>query len=53
VDPAPLVARARRDHRLSATERDEEQQQTSFDERARVIDDYVGDDFAPDESGRG
>jgi hypothetical protein len=41
------------DHPLSATERDEDQPQTSFDERARVIDDYVGDDFDPDESARG
>jgi hypothetical protein len=36
------------DHPLSAQERDEDRPATSFDARARVEEELVGDDFDPD-----
>jgi hypothetical protein len=38
------------DHPISEEERDEEPPATAYDARARVVDDYVGDDFDPDDS---
>jgi len=39
------------DHPLTEQERDEDRPSTAYDERARVIDEFVGDDFDPDDRG--
>ena len=38
------------DHPLTEEERDLEPPATAYDARARVVDDYIGDDFDPDDS---
>jgi hypothetical protein len=37
------------DHPLTEHDRDEERPRSGYDERARVAEDFVGDDFDPDE----
>jgi len=40
------------DHPLDARERDEDRTATAYDERSRVTEEFVGDDFDPDEGER-
>ena len=40
------------DHPLSDQERDEDRPATGNDERARALDEFVGDDFDPDDRAR-
>jgi hypothetical protein len=41
------------DHPLTEQERDEDRSATAYDERARVVDEFVSPDFDPDDPGRG
>jgi len=40
------------DHPLTERERDEDRTATAYDERARTAEEFVGDDFDPDEPAR-
>jgi hypothetical protein len=44
--------RAGDDHPLTEQERDEDRSATAYDERARVVEEFVSRDFDPDDPGR-
>jgi hypothetical protein len=44
-----LKLRPADDHPLTEQERDDDRPHSAFDERARTVEEFIGDDFDPDE----